>query len=270
MGSLRGGQEPARGALGARSLRGEPAWGPGACAGSLRGGQEPARRGALGARSLRGEPPGPGQGKEGGRGQRTAWRPSADGSTASLAHRPPPLPPSPAAGGVYGDRHHRASGAFFCSAVHELFRQGEGERPRGPPCCLLRGVGRGLLGFLGPLCLLCPCPGPLACPRCMSTDPFPALLPGPRCGPAAHTHTHAHCHRHTHTHTATRTYAYTATDTLTHCYTLLHVQATPLSTHTVLKLSKELPVVVEYHIPEVGRLAFYLAPKIEEEEMNDA
>lgn len=47
-------------------------------------------------------------------------------------------------------------------------------------------------------------------------------------------------------------------------------KATPLSTHTVLKLSKELPVVVEYHIPEVGRLAFYLAPKIEEEEMNDA
>ena len=46
------------------------------------------------------------------------------------------------------------------------------------------------------------------------------------------------------------------------------MQATPLSTHTVLKLSKELPVVVEYHIPEVGRLAFYLAPKIEEE-MNE-
>ena len=44
-------------------------------------------------------------------------------------------------------------------------------------------------------------------------------------------------------------------------------QATPLSTHAVLKLSKELPVVVEYHIPETGRLAFYLAPKIEEEEM---
>ena len=95
---------------------------------------------------------------------------------------------------------------------------------------------------------------------------LPALLPSPRCGPAAHTQ--AHTATDTHTHTATRTYAYTAT--LTHCHTLLHVQATPLSTHTVLKLSKELPVVVEYHIPEVGRLAFYLAPKIEEEEMNDA
>lgn len=42
-------------------------------------------------------------------------------------------------------------------------------------------------------------------------------------------------------------------------------QATPLSTHTVLKLSKELPVVVEYYIADMGRLAFYLAPKIEEE-----
>jgi proliferating cell nuclear antigen len=46
-------------------------------------------------------------------------------------------------------------------------------------------------------------------------------------------------------------------------------KATPLSTHTVLKLSKELPIVVEYRIPDVGSLAFYLAPKIEEEEMND-
>lgn len=42
-------------------------------------------------------------------------------------------------------------------------------------------------------------------------------------------------------------------------------KATPLSTHTVLKLSKELPVVVEYYIADMGRLAFYLAPKIEEE-----
>ncbi|KAL6777739.1 PCN1B [Auxenochlorella protothecoides x Auxenochlorella symbiontica] len=43
-------------------------------------------------------------------------------------------------------------------------------------------------------------------------------------------------------------------------------KATPLSTHAVLKLSKELPILVEYHIPEVGRLAFYLAPKIEDED----
>jgi len=30
-------------------------------------------------------------------------------------------------------------------------------------------------------------------------------------------------------------------------------QATPLAPHVVLKLSKDLPVVVEYHIPDVGR-----------------
>lgn len=91
-------------------------------------------------------------------------------------------------------------------------------------------------------------------------------------------------------------------------------QATPLSTHVVLKLSKDLPVVVEYHvsagsglggssglgdarmavracggvlcsvplcrptrrrrrtaqIPDVGRLGFYLAPKVEEEENMEA
>jgi proliferating cell nuclear antigen len=45
------------------------------------------------------------------------------------------------------------------------------------------------------------------------------------------------------------------------------LQATPLAAQTVLKLSKELPIVVEYHIPDMGRLGFYLAPKIEEEEM---
>lgn len=38
------------------------------------------------------------------------------------------------------------------------------------------------------------------------------------------------------------------------------LQATPLSTHTVLKLSKELPVVVEYRIGELGKLCYYLAP----------
>jgi proliferating cell nuclear antigen len=44
-------------------------------------------------------------------------------------------------------------------------------------------------------------------------------------------------------------------------------KATPLSTHTVLKLSKELPIVVEYEMSGMGKLAFYLAPKIEDEEM---
>ncbi|PSC68612.1 proliferating cell nuclear antigen [Micractinium conductrix] len=44
-------------------------------------------------------------------------------------------------------------------------------------------------------------------------------------------------------------------------------KATPLSSHVVLKLSKDLPIVVEYHIENVGRLSFFLAPKVEEEEM---
>lgn len=43
-------------------------------------------------------------------------------------------------------------------------------------------------------------------------------------------------------------------------------KATPLASHAVLKLSKELPIVVEYHMPDVGRLAFYLAPKIEDDD----
>eukprot|EP00887_Chlorella_sp_A99_P002518 scaffold6.g2518.t1 len=43
-------------------------------------------------------------------------------------------------------------------------------------------------------------------------------------------------------------------------------KATPLSSHTVLKLSKELPVVVEYNIEGMGTLRFFLAPKIEDEE----
>lgn len=46
-------------------------------------------------------------------------------------------------------------------------------------------------------------------------------------------------------------------------------KATPLANHTTLKLSKELPIVVEYHIPDMGNLSFYLAPKIDDDEMAD-
>lgn len=52
-------------------------------------------------------------------------------------------------------------------------------------------------------------------------------------------------------------------------YLMSFAKATPLSLHTIIKLSKELPLVVEYQIPDIGKLAFYLAPKIEEEEMAD-
>ena len=42
-------------------------------------------------------------------------------------------------------------------------------------------------------------------------------------------------------------------------------KATPLSTNVVLKLSQELPIVVQYSIENAGELSFYLAPKIEDE-----
>lgn len=40
----------------------------------------------------------------------------------------------------------------------------------------------------------------------------------------------------------------------------------------IIKLSKELPVVVEYKVTDMGHVRYYLAPKIdeeEEEEMDD-
>eukprot|EP00245_Coleochaete_scutata_P015767 TRINITY_DN7164_c0_g1_i1.p1 TRINITY_DN7164_c0_g1~~TRINITY_DN7164_c0_g1_i1.p1 ORF type:complete len:263 (+),score=61.73 TRINITY_DN7164_c0_g1_i1:194-982(+) len=43
-------------------------------------------------------------------------------------------------------------------------------------------------------------------------------------------------------------------------------KATPLSSSVTLSMSKELPIVVEYKIAEMGYVRFYLAPKIEEEE----
>jgi len=43
-------------------------------------------------------------------------------------------------------------------------------------------------------------------------------------------------------------------------------KATPLSKFVILKLSPDVPLVVEYPIDNLGHLRFYLAPKIEEEE----
>ena len=45
-------------------------------------------------------------------------------------------------------------------------------------------------------------------------------------------------------------------------------KATPLSSTVTLSMSKELPVVVEYRIQDIGFVKFYLAPKIDEEEDN--
>lgn len=47
-------------------------------------------------------------------------------------------------------------------------------------------------------------------------------------------------------------------------------KATPLSPMVTLSMSRELPVVVEYRMADMGHIRFYLAPKIEdEEEMED-
>ena len=46
-------------------------------------------------------------------------------------------------------------------------------------------------------------------------------------------------------------------------------KATPLSPFVILSMSKELPIVVEYRIADMGHVKFYLAPKIEGEEMGD-
>lgn len=42
-------------------------------------------------------------------------------------------------------------------------------------------------------------------------------------------------------------------------------KATPLAGQVTLSMSKELPVVVEYRIEEMGYVRYYLAPKIEDE-----
>ena len=42
-------------------------------------------------------------------------------------------------------------------------------------------------------------------------------------------------------------------------------KATPLSPSVTLSMSKELPVVVEYQIAEIGHIRYYLAPKIDED-----
>lgn len=43
-------------------------------------------------------------------------------------------------------------------------------------------------------------------------------------------------------------------------------KATPLSTQVSLSMSADVPLVVEYVIPDLGHIRYYLAPKIEDEE----
>jgi len=47
------------------------------------------------------------------------------------------------------------------------------------------------------------------------------------------------------------------------------VKATPLSGQVTLSLSSDVPIVVQYKIEDMGYLRFYLAPKIDDEEMPD-
>jgi proliferating cell nuclear antigen len=43
-------------------------------------------------------------------------------------------------------------------------------------------------------------------------------------------------------------------------------KATPLSTQVCLSMSADVPLVVEYQIPDLGHIRYYLAPKIEDDE----
>ncbi|EFN51982.1 hypothetical protein CHLNCDRAFT_139488 [Chlorella variabilis] len=52
-------------------------------------------------------------------------------------------------------------------------------------------------------------------------------------------------------------------------YLTSFTKATALSPSVVIKLSKELPVVVEYKVADFGYVRYYLAPKIEDEEMEE-
>ncbi|CAL8466451.1 g5987 [Coccomyxa elongata] len=45
-------------------------------------------------------------------------------------------------------------------------------------------------------------------------------------------------------------------------------KATPLSNQVIISMSKELPVVVQYRMEDMGQISYYLAPKIEDEEMD--
>jgi proliferating cell nuclear antigen len=49
-------------------------------------------------------------------------------------------------------------------------------------------------------------------------------------------------------------------------YLNFFTKATPLSDLVILSLSPDLPMVIEYPIGEAGKLAFYLAPKIKEDD----
>lgn len=52
-------------------------------------------------------------------------------------------------------------------------------------------------------------------------------------------------------------------------YLTSFAKAAGLATQVRISMAKELPVVVEYTIADMGHLKFYLAPKIDDEDMED-
>ena len=46
-------------------------------------------------------------------------------------------------------------------------------------------------------------------------------------------------------------------------------KATPLSECVILRLALGQPVAVEYRIEEIGHIKYYLAPKIQEDQMEE-
>lgn len=48
-------------------------------------------------------------------------------------------------------------------------------------------------------------------------------------------------------------------------YLNFFTKATSLSSTVILSMSKDVPLVVEYRIKDIGYIRYYLAPKIEDE-----
>ncbi len=46
-------------------------------------------------------------------------------------------------------------------------------------------------------------------------------------------------------------------------------KAAPLSTNVVINMSKDMPVMLHYKAEGVGHVRYYLAPKMEDEEMEE-
>ena len=53
-------------------------------------------------------------------------------------------------------------------------------------------------------------------------------------------------------------------------YLNFFTKATPLSSSVTLSMSKDVPLVVEYRIGDMGYIRYYLAPKIEDEDEEPA